>query len=204
MDVPTAELLFGDVLTGCLDHHRRTGDEELGGVAQHHREVAEHRKNNELDRAQKEAEIKDKQIELTKQNEEKQFTLDRYRVEQNEAIASYKLEQQAERERQKMMLHLERTQKDVEAQKLVHREEADALRKKIEAENTTSPVILEKHFTIDRNWPGPDQKASIQPEELVELVNGSKAINAAMGNKKNVFCLQLKFHLNFNISLILI
>jgi hypothetical protein len=68
-------------------------------------------------------------------------------VEQNEAIASYKLEQQAERERQKMVLHLEKTQKDVEAQNLVHQEEAEALRKKIEAENTTSPVMLEKHFT---------------------------------------------------------
>lgn len=111
------------------------------------RELAEHRKNNELDKAQKEAEIKDEQIKLTKQNEEKQFELDKYRVEQNEAIASYKLEQQAERERQKMLLDLEKAQKEIEAQNLMNQEEARALKEKIEAENVTSAVMLEKHFT---------------------------------------------------------
>jgi hypothetical protein len=111
------------------------------------RELAEHRKENELDRAQKEAEIKAKQLELTRHHEEKQFEVDRYRVEQNEAIANYKQEQQAERERQKMVLDLDRAKKDVDAKTLIHQEAADALRKKIEAENTASPVILEKHFT---------------------------------------------------------
>lgn len=40
---------------------------------------------------------------------------------------------------------------------------------------------IEKHFTIDKNWPGPDQKASIEPKELRELVRGVRAIEKAMG-----------------------
>ncbi|MEM6962157.1 MAG: N-acetylneuraminate synthase family protein, partial [Myxococcota bacterium] len=36
--------------------------------------------------------------------------------------------------------------------------------------------VLEKHFTSDRNWPGPDVPISITPRELSELVEGSRAI----------------------------
>ncbi len=110
-------------------------------------ELAEYRKNNELDKAQKEAAIKDEQIKMTKQNEEKQFELDKYRVEQNEEIANYKLEQLTERERQKLLLDFEKAQKEVESQNLMNQEEARALKEKIEAENATSAIMLEKHFT---------------------------------------------------------
>lgn len=47
-------------------------------------------------------------------------------------------------------------------------------------------AALEKHFTLDRNWPGPDQKASLVPAELKELVVGAKAVTAALGSKKEV------------------
>ena len=46
--------------------------------------------------------------------------------------------------------------------------------------------ILEKHFTVDRNWPGPDQKFSLEREELRELVKGAKAIFEAMGSEKEI------------------
>jgi sialic acid synthase SpsE len=46
--------------------------------------------------------------------------------------------------------------------------------------------ILEKHFTSDRNWPGPDVPISITPEELKELVEGSKAVALAMGGRKTI------------------
>ena len=46
--------------------------------------------------------------------------------------------------------------------------------------------VIEKHFTIDRNLPGPDHKASIEPHELRELVKGTRAIEDAMKNSKNV------------------
>jgi sialic acid synthase SpsE len=46
--------------------------------------------------------------------------------------------------------------------------------------------ILEKHFTSDKSWPGPDIPISIDPEELRELIHGSRAIHAAMGGTKNI------------------
>lgn len=46
--------------------------------------------------------------------------------------------------------------------------------------------ILEKHFTSDRSWPGPDVPISITPDELGDLVRGSRAIHAAMGGSKDI------------------
>ncbi|MDP3935199.1 MAG: N-acetylneuraminate synthase family protein [Candidatus Giovannonibacteria bacterium] len=46
--------------------------------------------------------------------------------------------------------------------------------------------ILEKHFTSDKKWPGPDVAISIGPQELRELITGSKAIRQAMGGSKNI------------------
>ncbi len=47
-------------------------------------------------------------------------------------------------------------------------------------------AIIEKHFTSDKNWPGPDIAISIDPAELKELIDGTKAIHEAMGGKKNI------------------
>lgn len=46
--------------------------------------------------------------------------------------------------------------------------------------------ILEKHFTISRSWPGPDTKISIEPHELKDLIEGSKAVWAARGGSKDI------------------
>ena len=46
--------------------------------------------------------------------------------------------------------------------------------------------ILEKHFTSDKTWPGPDVPISIDPRELKELVNGSRAIHLAVGGMKDI------------------
>jgi N-acetylneuraminate synthase len=46
--------------------------------------------------------------------------------------------------------------------------------------------ILEKHFTSDKTWPGPDVPISIDPTELKELVQGSRAIHAALGGSKTI------------------
>ena len=35
--------------------------------------------------------------------------------------------------------------------------------------------IIEKHFTFDKNMPGPDHKSSIDPVELKMLINGTNA-----------------------------
>lgn len=46
--------------------------------------------------------------------------------------------------------------------------------------------ILEKHFTSDKTWPGPDVPISIDPDELRDLVQGSRAIFAALGGSKTI------------------
>lgn len=45
---------------------------------------------------------------------------------------------------------------------------------------------VEKHFTISRSWPGPDCPISIEPDELAELVKGSKAVWLARGGSKTI------------------
>ena len=45
-----------------------------------------------------------------------------------------------------------------------------------------SACILEKHFTLDRTLPGPDHRASLEPSELLRLVQGVRAVEAALGN----------------------
>lgn len=46
--------------------------------------------------------------------------------------------------------------------------------------------LLEKHFTIKRSWPGPDTKISIEPGELKDLIDGSKAVWQARGGSKTI------------------
>ena len=41
--------------------------------------------------------------------------------------------------------------------------------------------IIEKHFTLDRNLPGPDHKASLEPNELKAMVEGVRNIEIALG-----------------------
>lgn len=43
-------------------------------------------------------------------------------------------------------------------------------------------TIVEKHFTLDRNLPGPDHKSSLESEELAAMVNDIRRVEAALGN----------------------
>ncbi|OWR27592.1 N-acetylneuraminate synthase [Saccharibacillus sp. O23] len=42
--------------------------------------------------------------------------------------------------------------------------------------------IIEKHFTVDRNLPGPDHQASLEPAELRQLIAGVRHIELAWGD----------------------
>lgn len=42
--------------------------------------------------------------------------------------------------------------------------------------------IIEKHFTLDRNLPGPDHKASLIPSELQEMIIAIRHIEQAIGD----------------------
>jgi N-acetylneuraminate synthase len=46
--------------------------------------------------------------------------------------------------------------------------------------------ILERHFTSDKSWPGPDIAMSMGPEDLRDLIQGSRAIHAARGGQKDI------------------
>lgn len=42
--------------------------------------------------------------------------------------------------------------------------------------------IVEKHFTLDRNLPGPDHRCSSEPAEMAALVRGIREIELALGS----------------------
>ena len=43
-------------------------------------------------------------------------------------------------------------------------------------------TVIEKHFTLDRSLPGPDQKASLEPDELAAMVREIREIEQALGS----------------------
>lgn len=43
-------------------------------------------------------------------------------------------------------------------------------------------TVIEKHFTLDRNMPGPDHKASLEPGELKAMVSAIRHIELALGD----------------------
>jgi len=45
-------------------------------------------------------------------------------------------------------------------------------------------VVIEKHFTLDRNLPGPDHKASLEPDELKSMITAIRNVESAMGSDK--------------------
>lgn len=42
--------------------------------------------------------------------------------------------------------------------------------------------VIEKHFTLDRTLPGPDHRASLEPQELRQLVDEIRIAEKALGN----------------------
>lgn len=43
-------------------------------------------------------------------------------------------------------------------------------------------VVIEKHFTLDRNLPGPDHLASLEPQDLKEMVKLIRQTETVLGN----------------------
>jgi N,N'-diacetyllegionaminate synthase len=44
-------------------------------------------------------------------------------------------------------------------------------------------TLIEKHFTLDRTMEGPDHKASLEPDELIKMVQSIRNIEQALGSK---------------------
>ncbi|EPW3172001.1 N-acetylneuraminate synthase [Providencia stuartii] len=43
-------------------------------------------------------------------------------------------------------------------------------------------VLIEKHFTLDKNMEGPDHKASLEPQELTAMVKAIRQVELALGS----------------------
>ena len=43
-------------------------------------------------------------------------------------------------------------------------------------------AVLEKHFTLDRSLPGPDQRASLEPDDLRSMVEGIRTVERTLGD----------------------
>ena len=70
--------------------------------------------------------------------------------------------------------------------------------------------IIEKHFTLDKNLPGPDHKASLDPKELTRMISAIRNVEKAMSGNgikepskselKNILIVRKSIHLNKNLS----
>ena len=67
-------------------------------------------------------------------------------------------------------------------------------------------VLIEKHFTLDRNMVGPDHKASLEPNELKLMINAIRNIEMALSGSgikeptiselKNIGIARKSIHIN--------
>jgi len=70
-------------------------------------------------------------------------------------------------------------------------------------------TIIEKHFTLDRNMPGPDHKMSLGPDELKTMVRSIRNVESALGDgvkkptlleKKNSLVIRKSIVASLNIN----
>ena len=47
-------------------------------------------------------------------------------------------------------------------------------------------IVIEKHFTLNKNMPGPDHSSSLEPEELKSMVLAIRNIEKSIGNGKKI------------------
>jgi N-acetylneuraminate synthase len=73
---------------------------------------------------------------------------------------------------------------------------------------TLGATVIEKHFTLDKNADGPDHKASLEPNELKQMILAIRNIEQALGNgikkpseseSKNIEIARKSVHLSKNL-----
>ncbi|HTB04904.1 MAG TPA: N-acetylneuraminate synthase [Bradyrhizobium sp.] len=47
-------------------------------------------------------------------------------------------------------------------------------------------VAIEKHFTVDRSLPGPDHRASLEPDELAAMIESIREVELAIGDGRKI------------------
>jgi sialic acid synthase SpsE len=45
-------------------------------------------------------------------------------------------------------------------------------------------TVVEKHFTLDRSLPGPDHRASLEPDELDAMIDRIRQVETALGSPR--------------------
>lgn len=50
-------------------------------------------------------------------------------------------------------------------------------------------TVIEKHFTLDKSLPGPDHRASLEPQELAAMVAAIRNVESALGSSVKAPCL---------------
>ena len=75
-------------------------------------------------------------------------------------------------------------------------------------------TVIEKHFTLDRNFKGPDHKASLEPKELKAMVDAIRNIEIAtsgdglkkpsVSEQKNIHIARKSIHLNKDMQKVLL
>lgn len=50
------------------------------------------------------------------------------------------------------------------------------------AASALGACVIEKHFTLDRKLPGPDHRASLEPEELINMIEAVRDVEKALGD----------------------
>ncbi len=46
--------------------------------------------------------------------------------------------------------------------------------------------VIEKHFTLNKNFKGPDHSSSLEPNELIQMINSIRNVELSMGNGKKI------------------
>jgi len=46
--------------------------------------------------------------------------------------------------------------------------------------------VIEKHFTLSRKMKGPDQKSSLEPKELIKMIENIREMEIALGNSEKI------------------
>ena len=46
--------------------------------------------------------------------------------------------------------------------------------------------VIEKHFTLNRNYPGPDHSSSLEPNELSQMIKSIRNIELSLGHGKKI------------------
>ena len=74
---------------------------------------------------------------------------------------------------------------------------------------TLGAQCIEKHFTLDKTLPGPDHIASLEPNELIQMVKSIRNIEKALGNgvkepsdseKKNINIVRKSIHIKEDLK----